>query len=313
MSGSLVARVFLGMNAAFSLAAGLVLLFFPDSASHVLFVEAGAWKPLVSRALGAGLVLFALVLTVLSANRLIRKSDVILVSVADLGWVLGSAFLLFGFGDMFTPSGVLVIDVVAVFVAAFAIGQFAGARRMVAPLSRVSVTKKNGVLSFHVGRKVNASASHVWTVMTDHPGYADVASNISKVEVVSGEGVGMQRRCYGPKAENWLETCNHFEEGRAFGFRVHTEAPDYPYPIAELTAVWTVVPADTGSEFSIRIEAMPSGGFLARALFGLVAGAKFKAVLIDLAEAWAERMETPSQALGDRSGDIPAHDLSAAG
>ena len=137
MSGSLFARVFLGMNAAFSLAAGLILLLFPDSVSQVLFVESGAWRPLVLRALGAGLVLFALVLTVLSANRLIRKSDVILVSVADLGWVLGSAFVLFGFGNMFAPNGVMAIDVVAVCVAVFAIGQFAGARRMVAPLSRV--------------------------------------------------------------------------------------------------------------------------------------------------------------------------------
>ena len=206
---------------------------------------------------------------------------------------LGSAFLLFGFGDVFTPSGVLVVDIVAVCVAAFAIGQFAGARRIITPLSRVSMSKKNGALSFCVSRKVKAPASRVWKVMTDHPGYADVASNISKVEIVSGEGLGLQRRCYGPKAENWLETCNHFEEGRAFGFRVHTEAPDYPYPIAELTAVWAVVPADTGSEFSIQIEATPSGGFPVRTLFALVTGGKFKAVLIDLAEAWAERMERP--------------------
>ena len=128
--------------------------------------------------------------------------------------------------------------------------------------------------------------------MTDHPGYAEVASNIARVEVVAGDGLGMQRRCYGPKAENWLETCDHYDEGRAFGFRVHTEAPDYPYPIAGLQGHWAVEPRDAGSVFSIRIEATPKGGWLARTLFARLAGGKFKAVLVDLAEAWAARMET---------------------
>ena len=309
MSGSSFARAFLGMNAAFSLAAGLVLLFLPDRVSGTLFVDPGAWGSIVLRTLGAGLVVFALYLASLSANPLVRKGDVVLVSLADLGWVLGSVLLVLGFGGLLEPGGVLIVEIVAAFVAVFAVGQFLGARRIVAPLSQVSVNRVGRKLCFRVSRKVKAPAPLVWQVMTDHPGYAEVASNIAKVEVVSGDGLGMRRRCHGPKAENWLETCNLFDPGRAFGFRVHTEAPDYPYPIDELKGLWTVERTGAGSEFSIRIEATPKGGWLARTLFSLVAGGRFKVVLVDLAEAWAARMETPSRAAAVLKGKSPRSEL----
>ncbi len=127
--------------------------------------------------------------------------------------------------------------------------------------------------------------------MNDHPGYADVASNISKVEVISGNGLGMQRRCFGPKGENWTETCDVFEEGKSFGFKIHTEAPDYPYPIADLQGRWSVSPHGNGSEFAIDITAKPKGNFISRMLFSVVAKRQFRMVLIDLADAWAFKME----------------------
>lgn len=132
--------------------------------------------------------------------------------------------------------------------------------------------------------------------MTDHPGYADVASNISNVEVLSGEGIGMQRRCFGPRGENWTETCDLFEDGRSYGFKIHTEAPDYPYPISDLQGRWSVAPKGAGSEFSIDIEAMPKGGFISRMLFSSLAKRQFKSVLIDLADAWSRRMEREARA-----------------
>lgn len=293
MTGSSFVRVVLGLKAASSLAAGILLLLVPDSVSQILFADPGGWKAAVPRGLGLGLVIFALALAALSANPSLRKGAVIAVSLADLGWLLGSALLVLGFGGLLMPKGAVIVVVVAAVVALFATGQLLAVRGMVTPLSRVSLSRKGRMLSFRVSREVTAPASRVWEVMTDHPGYAEVARNIAKVEVVSGDGLGMQRRCYGPKAENWLETCNHFDAGRAFGFRVHTEAADYPYPIAALTGLWAVEPREAGSEFSIQIEATPTGGWLARTLFSLLAGGKFKAVLVDLAEAWAARMETP--------------------
>jgi hypothetical protein len=291
MSTTTTARTFLALNAAFSALIGLELIIFPGITVHLMFTDPAGWQLLVLRLLGVGLVLFALDLVLMATNRFVTKSEVMLIVLADIAWLIANATIVLLVGHVFTDTGMLIIGFVAVFVAFFATGQYVGAGRIVAPESRVSIHSKNGKLTAMVKRAVDAPAETVWDIMTDHPGYADVASNISNVEVLSGEGIGMQRRCFGPKGENWTESCDHFEEGRSYGFKIHTEAPDFPYPISDLRGRWSVAPKETGSEFSIDIEAIPKGGFLARTLFSLLAKRQFKSVLVDLADAWSRRME----------------------
>jgi len=296
MSTTATARIFIAFNAVFSALIGLELIIFPDTTAHLMFTDPPGWEPLVLRLLGVGLVLFALDLLLMATNRFVTKGEVMLIVMADIGWLIASAAIVFLASHVITDAGLLMIAIVAGFVTFFATGQFVGAGRIVAPESRVSIHSNNGKLTAVVKRVVDAPAETVWDIMTDHPGYADVASNISKVEVLSGEGIGMQRRCFGPKGENWTETCDHFEPGRAFGFKIHTEAPDYPYPISDLRGRWSVAPKGAGSEFSIDIEAIPKGGFLARTLFSLLAKRQFKAVLVDLADAWSRQMEHEAEA-----------------
>ncbi|MEO1247563.1 MAG: SRPBCC family protein [Pseudomonadota bacterium] len=296
MSTTITARVFLALNAAFSAIVGLELIVFPDAVAQAMFMDPAGWKPLVLRLLGIGLVLFALDLLLMATNRFVAKKEVLLIVFADVGWLIASAAAVLLGAHVFTERGIFIIDVVAFFVAAFAAGQYFGARKIVPPESRVSVRSTGGTLIATVRRAVDAPPETVWGVMTDHPGYADVASNISRVEVLSGEGIGMQRRCYGRKGESWAETCDLFEDGRSFGFKVHTEAPDYPYPISGLEGRWSVEPKGAGAEFSIDIEAKPKGGFVSRTLFSSMAKRQFKAVLIDLADAWSRKMEREAQA-----------------
>ncbi|MEO1159917.1 MAG: SRPBCC family protein [Pseudomonadota bacterium] len=291
MSTTTTARTFIGFNAAFSALIGLELIIFPFAAAYLMFPDPAGWTTPVLRLLGVGLVLFALDLLLMATNRFVTKGEVMLIILADIGWLIASAALALLAGHLFSDTGLLMITIVAVFVAVFATGQYVGAGRIVAPQSRVSIHSRNGKLSASVRRAVAAPAETVWEVMTDHPGYADVASNISKVEVLTGEGIGMTRRCFGPKGENWTETCDHFEDGRSYGFRIHTEAPDYPYPISDLKGRWSVAPKGAGSEFSIEIEAKPKGGIVSRTLFTWMAKRQFKSVLVDLADAWSRRME----------------------
>jgi len=291
MDTSKTARLFLGLNAAFSLLIGLDLVFAPGTAAELIFLEPAEWQTLVLRILGAGLIIFALDLTLMATNRFITKGQVLFISALDLGWVLGSGALLIFATHLFSGNGITAIVIVAVLVALFALGQAIGAQKIVAPLSEASVRSTGEKLLARVSRTVDAPRDVVWRVMTDHPRYADVADNISRVEVVAGNGEGMQRRCYGLKGENWLETCHLFDEGHAFGFRIHTEAEDYPYPISRLHGEWSVVPMEQGSRFTIDIEATPKGNFLARTLFKAMAKRQFRKVLADLADAWATRME----------------------
>ncbi|WP_299475971.1 SRPBCC family protein [uncultured Roseibium sp.] len=296
MDTSRNARLFLGLNAAFSLLIGIDLVFAPAFAAELIFLEPAGWQSLVLRILGAGLIVFALDLILMATDRFVTKGQVLFISALDLGWVLGSGALLIFANQLFSGFGVAAIVAVAVFVAVFALGQYFGAQRIVAPLSQASVRSAGEKLLASVSRTVAAPKDVVWKVMTDHPRYADVADNISKVEIVAGNGEGMQRRCYGLKGENWLETCDLFDEGHAFGFRIHTEADDYPYPISKLHGEWSVVPMEEGSKFTIDIEATPKGNFLTRTLFKAAAKRQFKKVLADLADAWAARMEREARA-----------------
>ena len=291
MPASKTVRIVLAMNAAFSLIVGIDLLFTAGSTAQILFADMADWQTIALRVLGIGLLIFALDIFYMASNQFISKREVQLISLMDIGWVIGSVVLLIVYGYIFTNLGTILIEVVAVLVAGFAVAQFFGASRIVPPKSRVDVRAVGEKLHASVKRIVNAPVDTVWSVMTDHPGYADVASNISKVEVLSGNGIGMQRRCYGPKGETWRETCDVFEEGKAFGFNIHTEADDYPYPISDLRGRWSVEPKGAGSEFSIDIEARPKGGFLMQTLFKIAAKRQFKTVLIDLADGWSDRME----------------------
>lgn len=291
MSGSKIVRIFLVANAQFSAVSGMILLFAATRLADVLLVSPAAWATPALRGLGVGLLLFAAGLWLIVKAKHVNMRTVWLIVGLDLTWVVATAAGLVAFVNLLTPTGLIVVIAVAVPVALFATGQAIGALRLQTPASRASVKLVDGAIVASVSRKVDAPASVVWDVMTDHPGYAKVASNIAKVEVIAGDGLGMQRRCYGPKGENWSETCTLYEPGQAYGFLVHTEADDYPYPISELTGTWSVDEHPDSSEFHIEILARPMGNAVTRMLFVAAAKRQFKAVLIDLADAWAARME----------------------
>lgn len=291
MRGVSTARVFLGLNAAFSTITGVALLALPGWLAREMFVSPAGWQATALAVLGGGLLLFAAELVFVASNRNVSRKEIWSMVAADISWVVGSGVLLVLFTDIFTQIGAVLMVGVAAVVSIFALGQFFGARCMGKQRNIADVVMQKSTIVATVKRQVKAPVTAVWQIMTDHPGYADVATNLSKVEVLEGQGLGMRRRCAGPKGESWTETCDLYLDGREYGFKVHTEAPDYPYPIAELTGRWSVEPSEDGAVFSIRIEALPKGGLIARGLFFLLSKRGFTNVLIDLSDAWADRME----------------------
>lgn len=49
------------------------------------------------------------------------------------------------------------------------------------------------------------------------------------------------------RAAEGSEICTLWEEGREYSFTDHTDAPDYPYPLPELTGFWRVEPFERKS------------------------------------------------------------------
>lgn len=290
-SSSAAARRFLKMNGVFSLLTAFPLLIAAGLVGQVLFANPVDWAAMGLRGLGIGLIGFAGLVYALSTYKFVSRATVNEIVVLDALWVLGSVILILVFGHVLTSTGIIIVGAVAVVVAFFATAQFVSATQIQKPVPDAKVELRDGTLYATVTRTVRAPTETVWAVMTDHPSYADVADNISKVEVLSGDGLGMKRRCFGPKGESWEETCNLYEPGQSYGFRIHTEAEDYPYPFAKLSGRWSVRPHEMGARFDISIVIALKGNALSRWLFATMAKPQFKTILIDLADAWAARME----------------------
>jgi len=109
-------------------------------------------------------------------------------------------------------------------------------------------------------RAIEAAPDVVWSVVSDVVGFADVAPNLSRAEVIEGRGEGMVRRCYDGRGRGWDEVCTLWEEGRRYEMRVRTET--YPFPLRQMfrgfRGTWEVEPEGGGTLVAMRYDVEPS-------------------------------------------------------
>ena len=119
----LLRKVLIG-NAVFSSLSGVTILFAQGWVLRIL----GLSKNISLAILGIGLLVFAVTLLINARRQQVRTSDAWIVVWLDLAWVLGSYVLIFVVP--FSAEGKWVVGVVAELVAAFAVLQFLGIRRI---------------------------------------------------------------------------------------------------------------------------------------------------------------------------------------
>ncbi len=293
-SNARLLRLVLYLNAVFSTLCASVLVFGTDWVVATLFVSDTAWLDIAVRQvvllLGAGLFVFAGLVAWAASSRLVSRRAVKAIIGADLLWAVSGLALLPMAGSILTGAGfwtALIIDLV---VLVFALEQMIGLMMLYQGESKLTVSAKGRVHRFRVSHPVDASAQAAWRVMTDHEAYADVADNLTKVEVVQGGAKGMRRKCYGAKGESWTEEAHIWEEGKRYGFTINTDAPDYPYPLETLAAVWSVEPrganqSDVTMEFEVTPQANLKGAF-----FMFLSNAMFPKLIDRLLGRWATKM-----------------------
>ena len=241
--------------------------------------------------LGILLLAFAGGVALIATRRRLRRGWVWAVIAADVLWVLDSGLLLVLFPEVLTPTGFWIVAASAGIVALFAIDQAIGLAMLYQGESAITVTRSGDRMTMTAAITTSATPARVWQVMSDQEGYADVADNISRVEVVEGRGKGMIRQCSDTAGKSWRETCTLWDEGRAFAFRVHSEAPDYPYPIAELSGTWSLAPVEHGrTEIRMDFEIRAKPGMVNRLLFQMMA-APFAKICDRLLQRWVEIMD----------------------
>lgn len=145
--------------------------------------------------------------------------------------------------------------------------------------------------SFEIDRLVAAPTDVVWAVISDFDSYATHAPNLKSVGVVSGQGVGMVRRCVDARDATWQETCVTWDEGQRYAFEV--DMSNYPYPMTYMKGTWGVEGAEGGSRIVMRFEYQPKFDppVLGALLNSLNVRPNFQRVAVALLDNWQAEIE----------------------
>lgn len=142
--------------------------------------------------------------------------------------------------------------------------------------------------NFYIEREINAPRDILWKVITDHQLYGEAASNLSKVEVVKGDGEGMHRRCYNEKGEGWNETCILWQEGHIYSFDVDTS--DYPYPLSKMQGTWGIKKDGDKHKAYLRFDYEVKYGFIGKIMLNMFANEKvWTDICNGILDRWEER------------------------
>lgn len=249
---------------------------------------------------GLDVVAFALLCWWTARRQPLSRPLALLAIAMEVLWVAGSAALLFVYPESLTPLGYWAVAVTALLAADFVLLQGFGLWQLYQGRAAIALRREGRDLHIHAARLVDAAPEVVWRVMADQEGYADVADNIGKVEVLEGSGLGMIRQCCDTAGRSWRERCTFWEDGRAFTFVVDTEAADYPYPLEYLQGRWSMTPV--GDLVSVEMD------FIVRPRSGLMNGLVFRmllGVLLPVCDRllanWAARMQSETEMAWARS------------
>jgi len=297
-------RKSLRANALFSLISGILLIATAGPLAGLMFAEPvelfGFGMETVLFAAGIGIVVFAADVWFISRSDRISLFQSKLVVFLDAGWVVGSAALLLLWPEVFTTVGMATIIVVAIVVADLGIMEFVGVMMTYEGESEVSADYQGDHLTITATLATDLPSGQVWSVMRQQERYAEVADNLSSVKVIRGSAKGMVRECADPKGQTWRETCTRWEEGEGFAFRIHTDAPDYPYPIAELAGDWSVADLGSGSRIKMVFQAKAKSGLMNKLAFKMMA-VPFAPLCDRLMHNWVRMMKDDARQAGSSS------------
>lgn len=287
-------RAALMFNGFFSSALGIACLFAAAPLASLLFRQEfsilGLSASSVLFELGIGLLVFAALVLFTARQAMINRGRAKLITALDIVWVAATVIMLATVSDYFSGYGTTTVIAIMIVVLFFAIMQAFGLAMLYQGKNDIVSTRQKNTMTLTASTFTRADPERVWQVISDQEAYAEVADNISRVEIVSGQGQEMVRKCTDNDGRSWNETCTMWDEGRAFAFRVHTEAEDYPYPIAKLFAEWSLIPGSdlTRIRMVFRVTAKP--GLLNRLIF-IVMAAPFGATCDRLLDNWVARIE----------------------
>lgn len=282
-------------NALFSMLSGALLLFMP----HALGDLMGIRSVLLLQVLGVGLLGFALLVGLLASRKHPNTFAAMLVSIADILWVVGTPVVILFASGILTTTGVLILIGVAAMVLLFAIIQLMGIEQV------YRVHPESGdEHQLCIDIATNAPADAIWAVIGDMGRINEFSSGLAAAELLANAdpGVGAVRHCTSTDGNAWSEQCTLFDPAaHELAVVFLTDEPDFPYPFDAMRGGWSVRPEGIGSTVSIWFVTTPqrkwmSPFILAYMSRNLVSSGGFAATVGNMAaEANGEmvQIETP--------------------
>ena len=230
---------------------GGILLAFPQ----LIFDLIGIGSPLLFQLLGFALIAFAALVALLARQPSPDPFRALLISVADLLWVLSTAVvILFTYG-MLTTTGIFIMVGVALFVLIFSLAQLRG----IAQTFQVEGSSTS-TYRLCIDVETDESAQAMWNVIADLGGVDRFSPSLASVQLRDDAkaGVGAIRDCQGTNGASWSERCIIFEpEDRRYTVEFLTDDPNFPYPFRTMTGGWRVRSEKRGSVVTIWFETTP--------------------------------------------------------
>ena len=116
------------------------------------------------------------------------------------------------------------------------------------------------MLTLENDKRVKGELDTVWEILTDNKCFADAGPDIIRVEVLSGEGLGlgMIRRVHHRISGSWEEECIEWEPQSHFTMQVRGD--NYLLPVTYLRRKTSMVQKQKNVVITIRYEYTPKYG-----------------------------------------------------
>jgi hypothetical protein len=237
-------------NAVFSLGSGVLFIGFGGLLTKVI----GIGIPLVYQIIGASLLAFAGFVAWTATRRRINPFIAMLISMADLLWVIGTGILIVFAFELLKPLGMLILLGIAAVVLFFGLRQLHGIGRMYA------VAGKPDTHKLCVTVDTPESAEAMWRIIADLATIKAYSPNLTSVILRDNAqpGPGAVRQCTDVRGNTWSEQCRHYDhETRRLAVQFLADEPGFPYPFKTMDGGWEVLPRSGGSTVTIWFEVTP--------------------------------------------------------
>jgi CBS domain-containing protein len=107
-------------------------------------------------------------------------------------------------------------------------------------------------------RRIKARPDVVWQVMSDMSGLALMATHISKVEILEGQGRGLRRRVHDQRGRWWTETCTDWQEGERYTMAV--DSGDFVFSFKRMAYTWGLIRQGEHVTIEMRFDYTPRYG-----------------------------------------------------